>query len=338
MTDVEDPISAEIFADAMDALGVEWSGVTAVAVAVSGGPDSMALCALLKGWAEHQNIAVHALSIDHGLRPESMDEARQVGRWLERWPGIQHHILKWEAPAQSAIQEEARKARYAMMAQYCREKGIAQLCLGHHRDDQAETVLFRLSKGSGLDGLSGMRAVQLYDDHLALLRPFLDMPKAALIETCRAHDLEYLEDPANQNGDFARVRLRSARAILEEEGLTSKRLAVTAKRLGRARRALDELAEKIVKDAVLEKNTKRIVLKYKDLASQPEEIMLRCVLKVVEDLRPESDYAPRMEKAEALLDDLRSSDSFRKRTLGGVIFERNDKDGTLSFTLEGSGS
>ncbi len=321
------------FQTMMERLGLDWSGVKAVAVAVSGGPDSMALCKLLGDWSAGKGIEVHALTVDHNLRAESGDEAAQVGAWLSNWP-VRHGVLKWESPSGTAIQEEARKARYRLMGEYCQQHDIQYLFLGQHGDDQAETVLFRLSKGSGLDGLAGMQDVSSYDEKLTLVRPLLDVSKDVLSHFCEVENVAYVEDPSNENDDFARVRLRQSRQILEEEGLSSKRLNVTAKRLSRARKALDSIAGKAYKEATLNNDTNCIVFKIDVLLKQPEEIILRCVLKALEKFRPEADYAPRMEKVETLLDDLMGADVFRKRTLGGVIFERDDKEGTFILTRE----
>lgn len=314
-------------------------GQTVVAAAVSGGPDSMALCALLNGWAEGQAISVHALIVDHGLRSGSAAEAEMVAERLKMNSHVEPVILKWEGDKPKAgVQEEARKARYDLMARYCREHGIAHLFLGHHRDDQAETVLFRLAKGSGLDGLTGMQPVQNYDGHLTLLRPLLAFSKDDILATCAGVGIEYVRDPSNESAAFARVRLRQSAEILSEEGLSAKRLAVTAKRLSRARKALDSIAEKTYKETVLEIKPKRIVFKYDVLVSEPEEIVLRCLLKAIGRLRPEADYSPRMEKVEDILHDLISlksgGGSFRKRTLGGVVFAHDEKAGAFVLSQE----
>ncbi|MCB1721002.1 MAG: tRNA lysidine(34) synthetase TilS, partial [Alphaproteobacteria bacterium] len=126
------------FEETLEALGVGGAGP--IAVAVSGGPDSMALCWLLSRWAVERGVKIHVLTVDHGLRPEAAEEAIQVGAWLGGWSQqVEHHILRWKTPADTAIQEEARKARYGLMAEYCRVHDIRHLFLAHHRDDQAET-------------------------------------------------------------------------------------------------------------------------------------------------------------------------------------------------------
>lgn len=309
-------------------------GVSSLAVAVSGGPDSMALAVLLARYAQSYGVDVHVLSVDHGLRDGSGEEARSVGAVLSGFSNIQHHILTWDAPSQKRVQEEARKARYALMAEHCAAHDIGVLFLGHHRDDQAETVLFRLAKGSGLDGLCGMREIYNYNEQLKICRPLLEVSKEDLVRVCDDADISYVDDPSNQSTDFARVRLRRGRAILEEEGLTSKRLSVSAKRLSRARDALEEMTDKAYGCAAKKINTKQIVFELRALFEWPEEIVLRAVSKAMNEIAPHSDYAPRMEKVEALVLDLIHQDNFRKRTLGGVIFTRDDKNGLITLGQE----
>ncbi len=309
------------------------AGVKTVAVGVSGGPDSMALCKLLAQWsADNNGPKIHVLSVDHGLRPEGAQEAAQVGEWVKTWPGVSHAALSVAKKEESAtptppsrIMENAREGRYKAMAAYCKQHGIRHLFLAHHQDDQAETFLFRLSKGSGLDGLAAMAPAQDYSAHLTLLRPLLNVPKAQLVATCAHHGLAYVEDPSNASEKFARSRLRKARAALEEEGLSAKRLAVTAMRLARARQALDQIADMALQDITIEKDTSRIVLNYEILKAWPGEVGLRVLIKAINMLGPESDYGPRMEKMEALFEALMLEPEFRKRTLGGVIVERDDK-------------
>lgn len=315
-----------------------------LAVAVSGGPDSMALCALLALWVERENPdipALHVLSVDHGLRPEAAQEVSTVATWTQNRPRITHAALKCDlspAPGQNGkrIMEKARDARYAVMADYCRTERIASLFLAHHRDDQAETLLFRLAKGSGLDGLAAMRPVYPYSDSLTLLRPLLDVPKAALIDFCKMHAIPFVTDPSNASTRFARPRLRKARAALEEEGLTSRRLALTARRLARARDALDRLAEETFEAALTDRTEHAITLDWTTLKTRPEEIALRTLLIALNALHQESRtaYGPPLEKIEHLFDELLHTPRFRKRTLHGTIFERDDTSGYLCLNRE----
>lgn len=320
--------------DTLKAYESPLTDVKAVAVAVSGGPDSLSLLWLLCQQKRY-DFKIHALIIDHGLRTEAHEEARRVSKQVSAWGNVEAHILRWEGvKPDAAVQEAARTARYDLMEEYCKAHGIHHLFLGHHRDDLAETVLFRLAKGSGLDGLSGIRPVQAYSEHLVLLRPLLDCPKQALVELCDKNGIAFVHDPSNEKEEFARVRLRRSAEVLSEEGLSPKRLAVTAKRINRAREALEFYAEEAQKDCALEKKSKRIEYNFKKLQSYPEETVFRVVMAAFSHFNPQADYAPRMEKVEALVYDLISTEHFRKRTLGGVVFERNDTQDILILTQE----
>lgn len=289
-----------------------------VAVGVSGGPDSMALAKLLS----ESGITLHALIVDHNLRKNSAVEAKFAAQQMKGWDHTQAFILKWSGKKpKTRILEEARKMRYDLMAKHCRKHKIKYLLLAHHADDQFETVLFRLAKGSGLDGLAGMKSMQAYDDQLTLVRPFLSIEKDRLIATCKKHKIKFVEDPTNENETYARPRLRAVRDTLAAEGFTSKRMMTTVKRLRRAQEALNDIASELFDDIVQQKPG-QISLHWPLIAAQPAEIGLRVVIKAIQHLRPGEDYLPRMEKIETLFDDLLCSKPFRKRTLGGLVFER----------------
>ena len=303
-----------------------------VAVALSGGSDSMALCWLLSQWAEKNNAQIHALTVDHGLRPEAAAEAVQVGQWVKGWPYTRHEILKLDmALDESRVMENARNARYKIMAAYCHGKDINQLFVAHHRDDQAETFLFRLAKGSGLDGLAAMRRESAKDD-VRIVRPFLDIPKSRLIATCHAHKIPFVEDPTNDDARYARPRLRQSYDVLAAEGLTPKRLAVTAERLARAKEALDHYAFVAFQKNLKEENGNKIILDYVGLKNDPSETRLRVLLMAMEKLASdEGGYGPRREKVEELAAALFSEAPFRKQTLAGCIFSR---DGDITIEKE----
>lgn len=210
----EAPLGAAEFAALVDHLG-PFGPAPRIAVGVSGGPDSLALALLLGDWASAQGGRVHALTVDHGLRPEAATEAAAVAAWLAGRPGIEHHILRWEGPKpRSGIQAKARAARYRLMADWCRAQGISPLAVAHHLDDQIETHLMRRDHGSGDSGLAGMSALREIDG-VRLLRPLLRVPKARLLASLRARGQDWIEDPSNRDRRFERVRLREAAAGLD---------------------------------------------------------------------------------------------------------------------------
>lgn len=306
----------------------------AIAVALSGGPDSMALLHLL---SYHSDIrTIHALTVDHGLRKDSAKEAKAVAAWVKEWPGVEHHILKWTgAKPEAAIMEKARSARYDLMAKWCAKHKINQLWLGHNQTDQAETFLFRLAKGSGLDGLGGMKQQQGYKSTtLDLMRPLLGVAKKNLQDYCNAHDIPHVQDPTNVNAKYARSRLRQSLPVLEAEGLSEKRLAVTAQRLARAREALDFYTAKALENSVTLTKS-RATIEIDVLESVPAEIRLRMIRFVLDRMGIDS-YGPRLETLEDRVDQMFADLKNAKRfTLGGFLFSCSRR--TKSFVIEREG-
>ena len=172
------------FADLM-ARFAPFESKPVLAAAVSGGPDSMALALLADRWARKRGGSVVALTVDHRLRHGSGAEAHRVASWMKH-RGIRHHVLRrrGDAPVGN-VQAKARQARYELLSQWCRRHGVLHLLLAHHRDDQAETVLLRLARGSGVDGLAAMSPVAETPD-LRHLRPLLALPRDRLLATLAA--------------------------------------------------------------------------------------------------------------------------------------------------------
>jgi tRNA(Ile)-lysidine synthase len=210
----------------------------AIGVAVSGGGDSMAALAFARDWAAPRRVAVHAVTVDHGLRAGAADEARAVAQFCAA-RGIAHDTLRWQGwDGRGNLQAAARDARYRLIADWARRGGMAAVVLGHTRDDQAETVLLRLARGSGVDGLSGM-AAQRMTRGLLWLRPLLGVRRAALRAFLRAEGIGWFDDPSNDDPRFDRVRARAALASLAPLGIDAEGLAATAERLQDARAALE---------------------------------------------------------------------------------------------------
>jgi tRNA(Ile)-lysidine synthase len=232
-----EPINEAAFAALMAPLG-PFERAPGLALAVSGGADSMALALLAHRWAKPRGGTVIALTVDHGLRAEAAGEAKQVRRWLAAH-GIPHRTLRWQsAKPSSGLQEAARAARYALLTGWCRRAGLLHLLLAHQAEDQAATLLARLAYGAGVDGLAAMPKVGTRDG-IRLLRPLLEIPRARLEATLRTFGQLWLDDPSNRNPRFQRVRLNAVQGALAAEGLSVARLVRSAGRLGAARGALD---------------------------------------------------------------------------------------------------
>ena len=224
-----DPIYDDAFDAAMAALGPFEPSPT-LALALSGGGDSLALCLLLERWLRRRGGHIRALTVDHGLRADSLSEARQVAAWMAA-RGIDHEILTWRgAKPGSRVQEKARAARYGLLTRWCRRHGVLHLLLAHHGDDQAETVAMRAARRSGGEGLSGM-APLMHRDGVRLLRPLLGFRHAQLLDLLRRAGQPWLEDPSNQDLRFERVRMRHA---LDDGGAlrADSQLSLAQKRAG----------------------------------------------------------------------------------------------------------
>ena len=300
-------MGAAEFAGLIERLGPFEQGPR-LAVAVSGGPDSLCLCLLAAGWAAARGGVVSALIVDHGLRPEAAAEARQVAAWL-RARRIDHHVLRWaDVKPATGIQAAAREARYRLLGDWCRAAGILHLLLGHHLDDQAETVALRQARQSGAAGLAGMAAVRELAG-LRLLRPFLTVPKARLLATLKTLDQPWLEDPSNLAPSFARGRLRRS------AGLDAPRLARRAAQQARRRAALDERAAAWLACNARIDPAGFVLLAGDALRSAPPEIRRRAVQQVVMTVGGHP-YPPRRARLERLLEQLRDG-LVSGRTLAG---------------------
>jgi tRNA(Ile)-lysidine synthase len=208
-------------------------------VAVSGGGDSLALLLLAQDWAAGRGVALRAVTVDHGLRPQAAGEARVVSETCAA-RGISHEVLYWRGWSGAGnLQAEARAARYGLMAEWARRGDIPAVALGHTMDDQAETVLLRLARGSGVDGLSGMAPARRALG-VDWLRPMLGLRRAALRDYLRERGVDWAEDPSNDDPRYDRVTARAALAALAPLGVGVAGLVETAARLSDARAALEE--------------------------------------------------------------------------------------------------
>ena len=218
----------------------DLASAPALVLAISGGPDSTALLFLAARWrkARKHGPKLLAVTVDHGLRTEGAAEARQVAR-LAKTLGVPHRTVRWTgAKPKTRLQEKARAMRYALLARAAAKADASHVVTAHTLDDQAETVLMRLLRGSGPAGLAGM-ARQTRRGALALARPLLDVPKSRLIATLRKAGIPFADDPSNRDPRFTRVRMRGLMPALAEEGLGAGRLALLARRLRRAEVALE---------------------------------------------------------------------------------------------------
>jgi tRNA(Ile)-lysidine synthase len=251
-----------------------------IGVAVSGGPDSIAL--LLLAAAARPDL-VEAATVDHALRSGSRDEAEMVGRLCERL-GISHHILtaEWSQKPQTAIQEHAREARYRLLSAWASERQLDAIVTAHHLDDQAETLVMRLMRGAGVRGLAAMRPLSTVPTSgLPLLRPLLGWRRFELAQICASAGLVPAADPSNEDEQFERVRVR--RALADADWLDATSLAASAAHLHQADAAL-EWATMLEWDRAVADGGAEIVYRPSDA---PAEIRRRIVSRIVARLARE---------------------------------------------------
>jgi tRNA(Ile)-lysidine synthase len=280
------------------AAGGAWPG----AVAVSGGGDSLALLHLIARWAgKSKKTAPLALVVDHGLRPGSAKEAQTVVRRVKAL-GLDAQLLRWTDAPRSGVEAAAREARYRLMGAVLRKKKLATLYVGHTEDDQAETFLLRLARGSGIDGLSAMRGLAPYPHPdfpaLAVARPLLGFGRDELRAWLAAQGLAWLEDPMNGDPRFDRVKIRRLAPALAAAGLGTGRIALAARHMAAAREALE-----LVTAAVLERAVRPapdgLVLDPAALAAAPRDLGLRALAAMLRQISG-APYRPRFAALERL--------------------------------------
>ena len=298
----------------------------ALVLAVSGGPDSTALLWLAARWRDALKSPpkLIAITVDHGLRKESKAEAAAVAR-LARKLKVAHRILRWRGrkPA-SGLQQAARAARYRLLSNAAREVGASHILTAHTLDDQAETVLIRLTRGSGVTGLGAMARISSVPGNEAskLVRPLLDIPKSRLIDTLRAAKIAFADDPSNRDPRFTRARLRGLMPQLAQEGLDARRLALLARRLKRADAAIEAAVDRATRELVVERaQPAGIVMEARRFADLPAEIALRLLGRAGTQVGDEGPVElAKLEALKAALDAaLKAGKGRFRRSLAGAV-------------------
>jgi len=275
------------------ALFADWKGAPALVLAVSGGPDSIALMWLMARWRRALSRGPHllAVTVDHGLRAESAREAREVKRLADAL-GLAHRTVRWTGvKPKSGVPAAARAARYRLLAAIARQSGASHVLTAHTRDDQAETLLMRLVRGSGITGLAAM-ARQTELEGMLIARPFLDISKSQLIATLERARVGFADDPTNRDISFTRPRIRAVIHGLAAEGGDSRNLARLASRLARANAAIEILVDGAARYLALKGRetvsppapgvTRRsVTFDAAAFAALPEEIRLRLLLRAI---------------------------------------------------------
>lgn len=291
-----------------------------IAVAVSGGPDSLALSLLLHQWGK-KNIL--ALTVDHGLRTGSDQEALLVQSWMQRY-AIPHKILTWQGvKPRTRIQETARHMRYSLLTQACREHNITTLLTGHQAYDQVETFLMRLARGSGPRGLCAIRPVS-HVNGLKLVRPLLTVPPGRLRATLEHFKRPCIEDPSNQNKAFERVRWRQLWLDMTSRGLTLDGILSTIERLQDNQCLVDTYLSDLQTKIVTVSPYGYLMVDWKQAKALPVEILHGFMAVLLQLFSSKSWNTPYI-KIKDLCRLLLQSDR-RVFTLGGVILQNKGPD------------
>ncbi len=290
-------------------------------LAVSGGPDSVALMLLCAQWSLRSSHDIAVATVDHRLRKEARAEAEEVGRWAHDL-GYAHHLLTWEGekPA-TRLQERAREARYALLAACARRIGASAIVVAHHADDQAETILFRLTRGSGVAGLAGMARVARCEE-VALVRPLLDFRKEELEAVCARAGQVFFRDPSNEDESFARARLRKLAPILAAQGLGQDALLRLGARARRADAALTHCAAETLESALRKNEASCVELDAATLCAAPLEIAQRVLASAILRLAPAATLRlERLERASARVAAALTAGRSIRTTLADVSIE-----------------
>lgn len=291
----------------------------AVAVAVSGGSDSMALTLLLKGWCQLNDVKLIALTVDHALRVEAADEAKLVGRWLLDHE-VEHHILtrKGAKPA-TGLQAFARDARYELMQAACQKFGIEFLFVGHQAEDQLETFVLRLSKGSSLAGLGSMSVISDRGG-VKIVRPLLSSRRKELREYLISEKQNWIDDPSNESPQFTRTELgHVVTAISQLPGSSFEALSLSLDRLKNADAALEFYVEGAWQKNVTISPLGYLVLRRELLTELPPEIVLRVLSRAVSVVSGSMRYN-RLSELERLIESFQQKKGPKFYTLSGCQF------------------
>jgi tRNA(Ile)-lysidine synthase len=313
----EQPISSAEIPDLFADLAKE----PALVLAVSGGPDSTALMWLAARWRRRIRTGPRlvAVTIDHGLRKPSAAEARAVKKLAASF-GIAHLTLRWSgSKPSSGLPAAARAARYALLAGAARKAGASHVLTAHTRDDQAETFLMRLARGSGLAGLAAMSRYSVRGD-VAIVRPLLDVPKGRLIATLAKAKVSFADDPTNRDTAFTRPRWRKLMPELAREGVDARTIARLVSRLARANEALDAVVQR-AEASLVRYDGRRWTIEANAFLTLPDEIRLRLLHRAID--RAGHEGPAELGKVETLLDGLlraiAATHPFRRTLAGAVV-------------------
>ena len=285
-------------------------------VAVSGGPDSLALVALTKAYSHIKKIKFHYVLVDHNIRKNSAQEAKQVKNLLKK-NKINLKIILNKKKIASNIQSQARNTRYSILSNYCKKNKIITLLTAHNLEDQVETFFIRLSRGSGLKGLSAMNTLSTIENKIILYRPLLDIKKKFLIKISKLTFGRYFKDPSNKNLKYLRTKIRNLKKPLKNSGIEYEQIIKSINNLAISKATLDGYFKNIFKD-MIKKSGKEVLLNFNKFKKHNKELKIALINESIKRLK-KNYYSPRSKKVNNLIKNIEKVD-FKKTTLGGCIF------------------
>ena len=291
-------------------------------VAVSGGPDSLALVALTKIYLYFKKTKFHYVLVDHGIRKNSNEEAEKVKKLLKK-NKINLKIILNKKKIIKNIQAEARNIRYEIFLNYCKKKGIKTILTAHNLEDQVETFLIRLSRGSGLKGLSAMKTMSKINRQVILFRPLLDVKKKYLIKISKDTFGEYIKDPSNQDLKYLRTKVRSLKKPLENSGIKYEQIFKSIQNLSHSKTTIEEYFQKIF-NKLIKKHKNQIMINFKNYRELKNDVKIALINEAIKKLK-RNYYDIRSKKVHNLIKNLEKKD-FKKTTLGGCIFFKKDQN------------
>jgi tRNA(Ile)-lysidine synthase len=286
------------------------------AVAVSGGPDSLALVALTRAYTYYKKSKFSYILVDHGIRKNSKLEAKKVKILLKK-KQLDLEIISNTKKIEKNIQGVARNIRYKLLSNYCLKNDIKILITAHNLEDQVETFFIRLSRGSGLKGLSSMSFKSKLCKKINLYRPLLDVKKQSLIKISKLIFGNYIKDPSNSNSKYLRTKVRNLKKPLENSGVKYDQIFKSIKNLSESKASLDEFLKKIF-DEIIKKKNKEIFINFNKFDSQSNLIKMAIINEAIKKLK-KNYYDLRAKKVNNLINKVSKKD-FKKSTLGGCIF------------------
>lgn len=316
---LQDKVISKIYLSFQQFLN-KYVGTKKFVACVSGGPDSLALAFCSKLYSEHTKNKVFYLIVDHNIRSNSAKEAKSVQKNLLKIY-VKSNILIIKKSISKSIQKNARDHRYDLMNKFCKTKKIPFMLTAHHLDDQIENFYIRLTRGSGLYGLSSMRIHSQNKQGIFVLRPFLNTPKKDLMYVAKKIFKTFVKDPSNTNDKFLRSRIRKLKSSLASEGFDQSRILKTISNLNIAKEAIDFYVKKSQKKYIHLGHKDKVHIDLKLFLEQPAEIIYRVMAELIQK-RSGKDYPPRAKSLEYLISSIQAN-NFTKTTLGGFAFNLN---------------